>query len=188
MKTRSPEYARVSERREVVLAGAGGQGLVFLGRLLGAAAVRAGLRVVQTQSYGVASRGGFSKSELIVSPMPIAYPMAVDPWGVLALTDEARRMYRHGADGSERLVVFDNSVSSESEGRGEVGLPFLRIARERGMEDNFNMIALGAFVALRRVVEPHHVTKILEESDTKMTEANLNAFRLGLDLPDGGVE
>ncbi|MFP4201178.1 MAG: 2-oxoacid:acceptor oxidoreductase family protein [Clostridia bacterium] len=183
MKVQIPECATMSGRREVVLAGAGGQGLVFLGRLLGNAAARAGLRVTQTQSYGVASRGGFSKSELVFSPKPIAYPMAVNPWGVLALTDEARKMYRRGTDGGDGLVVFDSSAASEPEGSGERGLPFLKIAREKGMADSFNMIALGAFIALRPAVDPQYVIEILDESDNEMASINREAFLLGLELP-----
>ncbi len=181
MNTLAHEDTCTNKRREVVLAGSGGQGLVFLGRLVGQAAARAGLRVVQTQSYGVASRGGFSKSEVIVSEAPIAYPMAMDPWGVLALTDEARRMYRQG-ESANRLVVFDRYLSSDPEAAGERGFPFTQESRSLNIEGSFNLMALGAFLALRPVVPYAEVLSILREDGSARGEANVEAFQHGVHL------
>ena len=50
---------------EVILAGSGGQGLILSGILLAEAAMNEGRNVVQTQSYGIASRGGLSLAEVI---------------------------------------------------------------------------------------------------------------------------
>ena len=45
-------------RKEIRIAGFGGQGIVLAGRILGEAAINAGFKAVQTQSYGPESRGG----------------------------------------------------------------------------------------------------------------------------------
>ncbi len=54
------------ERYEVILAGSGGQGLVLSGIMLAEAAILEGKNVVQTVSYGIASRGGFSMAGVII--------------------------------------------------------------------------------------------------------------------------
>ena len=51
---------------EFILAGTGGQGLILAGILLAEAAMLDGRNVVQTQSYGIASRGGLSLAEVII--------------------------------------------------------------------------------------------------------------------------
>jgi len=53
------EESSISQR-EIILAGSGGQGLIVAGIMLGEAAVLEGKNALQTQSYGIASRGGFS--------------------------------------------------------------------------------------------------------------------------------
>ena len=50
---------------EIILAGTGGQGLILSGIILAEAAILEGKNVVQTQSYGIASRGGLSLAEVI---------------------------------------------------------------------------------------------------------------------------
>ncbi len=181
MKVRAIDGARLEERREIVLAGSGGQGLVFLGRLVGEAAARNGLRTVQTQSYGVASRGGFSKSEVIVAGKPIAYPMAMKPWGILALTDQARGMYADSGDG-ERLLVYDDTYSKTVQGQGEMGFPFISEARRLGLDTSMNMMALGAFLTLRPVVPIETVAEILSEADDELGRTNAKAFAAGVSL------
>jgi len=169
------------DRREIVLAGSGGQGLVFLGRLVGRVAAESGLHVVQTQSYGVASRGGFSKSEVVVAESPIAYPMVLNPWGILALTGAARAMYPPEAD-SQRLLVYDTYDAIEGDAPGERGFPFTVEARKAGLEDSFNILALGTFLALRPVVDPDRVLATLAEAGGDLGRKNRRAFSLGIEL------
>ena len=59
----------------VRLSGFGGQGVVLAGVILGrAASLYSGLNATQSQSYGVESRGGYCRSEVIISDKPIDYP------------------------------------------------------------------------------------------------------------------
>ena len=61
------------------LGGTGGQGLVLAGIILAeAAALYEGRHTVQTQAYGPESRGGASKSEVLISDEEIDYPKAGD--------------------------------------------------------------------------------------------------------------
>ena len=81
------------ERYEIILAGSGGQGLVLAGIMLGEAAVLEGRNVVQTQSYGIASRGGLSLAEVIIDREEIIYQQVQEPDIILALTEEALEKY-----------------------------------------------------------------------------------------------
>lgn len=65
-------------RKEIRLAGFGGQGLILSGIVLARAAVMyAGMEAVQRQSYGTEARGGASRSEVIISDQAIDYPAVI---------------------------------------------------------------------------------------------------------------
>ena len=59
---------------EVLMAGTGGQGLVFCSSFLAEAAIKSGKNVVQTQSYGISQRGGFISAEAIIDDGEIMQP------------------------------------------------------------------------------------------------------------------
>ena len=92
-----PRCARRSEaerNREVILAGSGGQGLVVSGILLAEAAILEGKNVVQTASYGIATRGGLSLAEVIIDDAEIIFQQVQKPDCVLALSEAAVKVYQ----------------------------------------------------------------------------------------------
>ena len=66
-------------RREVRIAGFGGQGVITMGSILAVAAgIFEDLEVAQTQSYGPEARGGACRSEVVISDEPIDYTRPLD--------------------------------------------------------------------------------------------------------------
>ncbi|MGI5839877.1 MAG: 2-oxoacid:acceptor oxidoreductase family protein [bacterium] len=171
------------DKWQVVLSGAGGQGLILAGTLLGEAAVLIeGKNAVQTQSYGVESRGGFSKSEVVISSQEIAYPKVIEPDIVLALTQEAYNRY-HSKITAGCFFVCDNSQIADVDGTaaGVHAFPFTEMAREAGNPGMANMVALGAIVALTGVVGVAAVEKVMAERFAKRP-LNIEAFKMGCNL------
>jgi 2-oxoglutarate ferredoxin oxidoreductase subunit gamma len=77
-------------RQEIILSGAGGQGLIVAGAILAeAAGVHEAREVVQSQSYGIQARGGASQSTVIISDGPINFPEVLTPDILLCLSQEA---------------------------------------------------------------------------------------------------
>ena len=84
----------MSFRFEIRLSGAGGQGLILIGKILAeAAAIYDGKNATQSQSYGPEARGGASRSEVIISDGDIDYPKATNIDLLLAMTQEAVDKY-----------------------------------------------------------------------------------------------
>lgn len=143
--TRSPSH------REVILAGSGGQGLVLSAILLAEAAMLDGMNVVQTQSYGIASRGGLSTAEVIIDRDEIIFQQVRAPDVVLALTEEtARRFDAWAAKGVP--LLYDSTLAAGRSGENYHGAAFTRLANELGQPASVNILALGALVALVPVV------------------------------------
>ncbi len=181
----SIKKAKRHDRKEVVLAGVGGQGLVYIGRLLGEALVRDGFHAVQTQSYGVASRGGFTKSEGVFSSRPLAYPMVSSPDAVLALSQEAYDRLAASLQGSA-VLIFDSDAVTEAESKPQqVGFPLTSTARELDLMGSYNLLALGAFMSCADLIGVEPMLQILKEnSKSDRGKRNLRAFHRGLSLAD----
>ena len=72
---------------EVLMAGTGGQGLVFCSSFLAEAAIKTGKNVVQTQSYGISQRGGFISAEVIIDDGEIMFQQVTKPDVIIAFCD-----------------------------------------------------------------------------------------------------
>ena len=66
-------------REGIIIAGFGGQGIVFAGRLLAQTAMKAGKEVTYIPAYGAEVRGGTSNCKVIIAGTPIASPLVSSP-------------------------------------------------------------------------------------------------------------
>ncbi|MEW6276000.1 MAG: 2-oxoacid:acceptor oxidoreductase family protein [Bacillota bacterium] len=177
----------MKETWQVVLAGEGGQGLIVAGILLAeAASLCEGKNAAQTQSYGIATRGGFTKSEVVISTEEIVYPGVEEPDLVLALTPEAYALYVRSLP-PETVLVYDTSLIDAAEMPASTarafGFPFTDTARELGRVGAANLVSLGAIVALTGLVKAESLEKTIRRRFSGgAAEINLQAYRRGLAL------
>ena len=153
----------VKKRWEIAIAGEGGQGLVLAGQLLGeAAALQDGKNAVQTSAYGVASRGGFAKADVIISEDEIAYPKVRRPDAVVALSQEAYNRYKKTLEPGCILLYDSGAIQGGESAAKEYPYPLLEIAREAGGPRMLNLVSLGALVALTGAVSKEGMLRVLE--------------------------
>jgi 2-oxoglutarate ferredoxin oxidoreductase subunit gamma len=172
-----------ASRYEIRFSGAGGQGLILAGIIMGeAAAIFDGKQAVQSQSYGPEARGGASKSEVIISDKPIDFPKATTVDALLALTQEACDKYSADLKEGGILLVDSDMVKILPNGNFTVvGIPIINIAKnEIGRTIVANIVALGAMVALTGVVTKESAEKaVLSRVPEAFVELNRNAFLAG---------
>lgn len=170
---------------QIVLAGTGGQGLILAGVLLAKAAVREGNNVVQTQSYGTQSRGGYSQAEVQISKNEIYFPKCDNPDLVLALSQTAYDRFSAKVT-EECIIVFDQDSVKSSGRRHDAGFPFTALALDLGNERVINTLALGVILNFFPVVSKESVVIELEnELSAKVLALNLKALDLGYSLQMG---
>ncbi len=170
--------------REIRLSGAGGQGLQLAARILAEAVVEHGLRVAQSQSYEPTSRGGISRSDLVVSDGPIDFPL-VTALDLLVILDEvaatsSAALLRPGA-----LVLADESrVRTAPQGEFTLCvLPFSDAARALGSERIANIVALGALADASGLCSAEALEQaIRRETPAKFVDLNLEALAAGRGL------
>lgn len=175
-------------RREIILSGAGGQGLILAGAILAeAAGVFEGKEVVQTQSYGIQARGGASQSTVIISDRPIKFPEVLTPDILLCLSQEAYEHYAPRLREGGLLIVDQDLVNTQGM-RTDIkatAFPFTAEAEKMGRRIAANVIALGALAMVTGIVEPESLAKAIH---VRLPERNqaiaLEALNLGARLPE----
>jgi len=171
---------------QVRLSGSGGQGLITAGVILAEAGLLEGYRVAQTQSYGPEARLGASRSEVILSSRPIAYPEVSRPDFLLSISQDAFDKYGQEMPEGSVILVDDFYVTleqPESYRPRIYALPMIRTAEELGNKLVANVVALAALNGLLGLVSPDHLTEaVLRRVPAKYRELNARALEAGARL------
>ncbi len=174
------------ERYEVLVSGSGGQGIILAGLIIAEAGIAQGLQVVQTASYGPESRGGASRSEVVLSGSQIDYPAVTEPDFVIALTQVAADKYAQEVRPGG-IVLFDTTwVEKVPQGiHGQVAsFPITEDASNQfGKALVANVIALGFFAERNPIVTADTLCAVLVTRVPKhYRELNERAFEYGREL------
>ncbi|MBU1003791.1 MAG: 2-oxoacid:acceptor oxidoreductase family protein [Proteobacteria bacterium] len=168
-------------RFEICLSGLGGQGVLTLGKIMGQAlALGHGFNVAQTQSYGPEARGGASRTDLVISTLPISYPKTDKIDLLVALSQEACNKYFQLLKPGSILLVNTTLVKQVPTNQF-LGLPFTEIAMDKlKLVQAMNTLVLGACTFLLPFARRAAMRKSLEDAlPAKIVDINLKAFNMG---------
>ncbi len=167
---------------KIRFAGFGGQGIVLCGVVFGNAAMLDGKNAMQTQSYGSASRGGLTRSDVCIQADTI-HDLVYDRFDVLvALSPPSYRGFR-GDLGPEGALFYESDlveVSEEDTTRGH-GLAATQLAYDHfGRKIMANMIMMGFVNATVPLASRESLIRTIRGSVPPGTEdKNIEAFDLG---------
>jgi 2-oxoglutarate ferredoxin oxidoreductase subunit gamma len=168
---------------QVRLSGSGGQGMMLAGAIMAeAAGIYDEKYVVQTRSYGPESRGGASRSEVVISDAPIDYPEVTTPDLVLAMTQLAADKYHSDLNKSGIMIIDPDHVKQKPNTTAKIyEVPVTKIARDEvGKEITANVVALGVIAAIVDWVSESSMKKAIMDRAPKGTEKlNEKAFEAG---------
>ncbi|MCB5247870.1 MAG: 2-oxoacid:acceptor oxidoreductase family protein [Candidatus Cloacimonetes bacterium] len=172
---------------EIRLSGSGGQGLILAGIILARAAVLDKHRVTQTQSYGPESRGGSSRTDVIISDQDIYFPEAVNFNCLLALTQEACDKYLFDLREKGILIIdttYVKNLALAAENTYE--LPFTEIAIAKlGSPITTNIMSLAFLTKVTGIVKEDSLQQSIAETvKPAFVDINLKAMQIGFDLAD----
>lgn len=169
---------------EIRLSGTGGQGLGLSGKMLAAALSSNGLHVAQSQSYEPTSRGGMSRSDLVVTPEIADYPLAT-ALDYLLILDQRATSISDGMIKNKAVVLVDEElVSDPPSGDFQVhALPLSKTAISLGNLRVTNVVSLGALIALTEICSLSTLEAAIERTTPKKyAQMNLDAVRAGYQL------
>ncbi|MBN1149494.1 MAG: 2-oxoacid:acceptor oxidoreductase family protein [Anaerolineales bacterium] len=171
---------------EIILAGFGGQGILFAGQLLAYATMDAGKEVTWIPSYGPEMRGGTANCTVIVADEEIGSPTVRNPTAALVFNLPSFDKYEPLVVPGGVLVVNQSLVDRDFERQDlkTVMIPADEMAEELGNRRLANMIMLGAMLARLPVISIEGLEKALDdhmpERHKHLLGMNCQALRKGL--------
>jgi 2-oxoglutarate ferredoxin oxidoreductase subunit gamma len=169
-------------RKEIRIAGFGGQGVVLAAQIVGhAATVYDRGHATLTQSYGPEARGGSCAAEVVISDEPISYPYVLKPQVMVILAQEAYHKYVDDECTGTTVIIDPDLVKIEPAIHLKpLTVPANRMAHELGRAMVANIIVLGFVAAVSDLVSYEAMKKSVLDSVPKGTEElNTKAFDLG---------
>jgi 2-oxoglutarate ferredoxin oxidoreductase subunit gamma len=171
----------------IIIAGFGGQGVLFAGKLLAYAGMENGFHVTWIPSYGPEMRGGTANCTVIISDSPIGAPIVAQPDVGLALNLPSYEKYEPLVKPNGTLIVNSAIVDARSDRKdiNTVYVPANLIAEELDAVKMLNMVMVGAMLAAHPVLPFDAVAatlaKQLGASKEHLVEINLKVLRRGYD-------
>jgi len=179
---------------QIVISGVGGQGVLFITRLLAEAAIQKGLPVFTSETHGMAQRGGTVISHLKIGDFasPLISPGRAD--GLIAL--KAESLDQHGGylkSGGWAVINGPAPLKTQEQTSKQHFLDADQLARELDDPRSVNLIMLGfTFACARRgtsghnslYCSPYDVEAVLEnrlKGKNHRQQSSLRAFKAGID-------
>ncbi len=170
---------------EILIAGFGGQGVLFAGQLLAYAGMDAGKEVTWIPSYGPEMRGGTANCTVIISDEEIGSPLVHYPAAVIAMNLPSLDKYESSVRPGGVLVV-NSSIISRPVRRTDlrvVTVPGNEIAESLGDKRMTNMVLLGGLLANLPILPVEALEKALQEHlparHQRLLPLNFQALRRG---------
>jgi 2-oxoglutarate ferredoxin oxidoreductase subunit gamma len=170
---------------EIRIAGFGGQGVILSAMVIGkAASIMQGEYATMTQSFGPEARGGACSAQVILSGEPVLYPYVTNPDVLVVMSQEAYAKFSPELKPGGVLLIEQDlvKIGSVPAGTRVFGIPATRVAEELGKRMVLNIVMVGFFGAITKLLNREALRKAVEESvPTAFRELNLQAFDRGFD-------
>jgi len=170
------------KKKEVIITGFGGQGIVLAGSILGkAAALGDQKESTLVQSYGPESRGGECCAQVIISDRVIQYPYVSIADILVCMSQAAYEKYKTQVK-PEGILITDQDLVITDGKRDYYAIPATRMAEELGRKMMANIVMLGFVTAITSAISKDAAKSAVLTSVPKGTEEmNTNAFNKGYD-------
>lgn len=149
---------------EIRFSGFGGQGIIRLGLITGKAVSLYDNKFgTMTQSFGPEARGSACSSQLVVSEERVLYPYVTKPDITLSMSQEAYDKYEPNLR-EDGILIIDKDLVKPRSARANIkiyGIRSTRIAEELGNRIIGNLVMLGFFTAVTKIVSPVAMKKAL---------------------------
>ena len=171
----------------IIIAGAGGQGIMLLGKILAEAAMSEDKHVTLLPSYGAEVRGGTAHCMVVISHEKIGSPYITVADILIAMNNPSLEKFTHKIKNNGLLIINSSLASIKGPVSQQIICqPFTDIAVKLGNKKVANMVALGCLIAKENTVGLKTVIKVISRIAPKGKEGlikiNEQALREGAKL------
>lgn len=170
-------------KTEIRIGGLGGQGVIMSGMIIGrAAAIYEGKHATLIQSFGPEARGSACSAQVIISDEPIGYPYVKRPDILVVMSPDAYSVFSPTLKDDGILIYEEDLVKPTGlkPGQKAFGIPATRFAEEIGKRLVLNIVMVGFFAGVTKLISYQAAEKAVLASVPRGTEEmNLKAFKKG---------
>ncbi len=170
---------------EILLAGFGGQGILFSGKFLAYDGLLEEREVSWLPSYGPEMRGGTCNCSIILSDTKIGSPIVSNPNVLVAMNLPSLDKFESTAVPGAKIFV-DSSLIDRKVERDDVDvyyIPATKLASDENLPGLANMIMIGHVIAKAGVMPYENVEitmkKLVPAKKQNLIELNIKAVELG---------
>jgi len=180
--TKHPK-ASTDATKQILLAGSGGQGMIFAGKLLAQAAVAEGFNATNIPSYGAEVRGGTAHCHVKIGRRHIGSPIVEDASLLVVMNEPSYRAFSGLLRRGSTLVVNTSLVPAVGRPAGVrvLALELTKIASEMGSLRSANMLVFGLCAGLLGLDGAEKLGALLAETLGRKNPAMLEVNRLILE-------
>jgi 2-oxoglutarate ferredoxin oxidoreductase subunit gamma len=174
----------MKDRVEILVSGFGGQGVVRLGQIVGTAAVNQGFRVTMLKSHGTEQRGGYVRTQVVLSKEEIDSPLVEDPDFFCSFSSAAYKQFGHMMKAG--IILYDPATVEidESKPLKQIAVPAKDMAVEKlGRPIYANIVMLGALsAAAADILDKQIMLTSMLGIIPKFKDENKKAFEIGFSM------
>lgn len=173
---------------DMLLAGFGGQGVLFAGKIMAYAGLMEDKHVSWLPSYGPEMRGGTANCSVCLSEQPIGSPLVLAPEVLIAMNlPSYDKFIDKVAPGG--VAIIDSALIDKKCERTDIScyyIPATTLADSEGLKGLANIIILGkalketSFASLDAVEKA--ILKCVPAKKQHLAEPNIKAIKLGMSL------
>ena len=186
-------------KKDIILAGVGGQGILTIATIIGEAAAVAGLNLKQAEVHGMSQRGGDVQSNLRLSTEIIHSDLIKQGAADLIISMEPMEALRYlpYLNGDGRIVTSshpyknipnypdEQALMGELQALSQVSiLPIDDLARQSSVPKSANVVLLGMAAKYIEILSPEElresIKRVFASKGEKIVEMNCKAFDIGL--------
>ncbi|MGN0149987.1 MAG: 2-oxoacid:acceptor oxidoreductase family protein [Clostridia bacterium] len=173
---------------KMILAGFGGQGILFAGKMLVYAAMLKGKKLSWLPSYGPEMRGGTANCHVIIDDEAIGSPIVTHPNVLIAMNQPSLDKFENEVE-KDGVIFVDKSLIERKVTRTDIKTVYVdatEIADKMGMKKLANMVMLGAVLKETGLFDADEmaqtIKKSLPEKKQHLSESNVSAVMAGFNI------
>ncbi len=170
---------------QFLIAGFGGQGVLFAGKCLAYEGLFENKQVSWLPSYGPEMRGGTANCSVILSDEPVGSPIVANPDVLIVMNLPSLDKYEDATVSGGKIFI-DSTLIGRKVNRTDVDafyIPATKIAQDLGIPTLANMVIIGKMIKETGIVTIENaceaMKKVVSARHQDLLEANIKALNAG---------